>query len=185
MTRTYAILGTPNYMPPEQAAGDTQKIGIPADIYSLGAILYELLTGRPPFKGTTLLKTLDQVRYEQPVQPHRLRRGISADLETICLKCLEKEPSQRYASAAVLADDLHAYLDGHAISARPAPLLRRAWRWGRRRPALAKKLLVCRLCLCSLSDHGDFQNHHIPVAGRLQSQRQADDRYTTFLRMPR
>jgi tetratricopeptide (TPR) repeat protein/predicted Ser/Thr protein kinase len=135
LTRSETLLGTPNYMAPEQAAGDTRNVGVPADVYSLGAILYELLTGRAPFLGATALSTLLQVRNQEAVPPRRLRRSLSLDLETICLKCLEKEPSKRYASAEALADDLRCFLAGQPIHARPVPVWQRLWRAARRRPA--------------------------------------------------
>ena len=127
------MIGTPSYMSPEQAAGDTKRIGVPADVYSLGAILYELLAGRAPFKGTTLLNTLEQVRFQPPASLRRLRRSVARDLETICLKCLEKEPGNRYATAAALADDLHRYLAGESIRARRLPVWQRITRAGWRR----------------------------------------------------
>ena len=134
-TQSETFFGTPSYMAPEQAGGDAKKIGPLADIYSLGAILYELLTGRAPFQGATPLATLAQVRDEEPVPPRRLRPSLSRDLETICLKCLEKEPDRRYSSAGALADDLHRFLEGKPTQARPIPVWQRLARSARRHPA--------------------------------------------------
>jgi tetratricopeptide (TPR) repeat protein len=135
-TTTGDILGTPHYMAPEQAYGHREAVGPWTDIYALGAILYELLTGRPPFTGASVWDTLEQMVGLDPVPPSRLQAKVPRDLEIICLKCLEKEPSRRYASAAGLAEDLRRYLAGEPIAARPAPLWERAWKWTRRHPAL-------------------------------------------------
>ena len=124
-------------MAPEQAAAPCGQLTATTDIHALGAILYELLTGRPPFLGTSTLETLDQVRHQNPVPPRRLNRKIPRDLETIALKCLEKNPSRRYASAEALAGDLRRWLDGKPIAARPVPPIEHASRWCRRRPAIA------------------------------------------------
>lgn len=133
-TRSDAILGTPSYMAPEQARGEIRRLGPAADIYALGAILYETLTGRPPFRGESRYQTLEWVRTREPEPPSRRRPHLSRDLEAICLKCLEKEPARRYASADALADDLQRWLDGLPTQARPLSWPRRLCRFTRRRP---------------------------------------------------
>ena len=127
-------------MAPEQAQGDVHQIGPPADIYALGAILYEMLTGRPPFKGPSVMETLHQVVYDDVVPPSRIEPRIARDLETICLKCLQKEPPKRYGTALELADDLRRYLDNRPIRARRTPLWERGAKWVRRHPATATLL---------------------------------------------
>ena len=149
-TAAEVILGTPTYMAPEQASGKASTVGPLADVYSLGAILYDLLTGRPPLRGTTLMDTLQLVQTTEPVPPRRLQPKVPLDLQTICLKCLEKDPKRRYASAAALADDVRRFLDGRPIEARPVSVAERTWKWARRRPAEALLALACGLGLVGL-----------------------------------
>ena len=141
LTQVGDILGTPSYMAPEQVRGDSDGISPATDVYALGAILYEMLTGRPPFKGTTPLSTMEQVSSIEPLAPGKLQRHTPRDLNIICLKCLQKEPRRRYASALDLADDLRRCLDRQPILARQTPTWERAWKWARRRPSAATALL--------------------------------------------
>jgi serine/threonine-protein kinase len=166
MTRSGAIVGTPGYMAPEQAAGKGGDVGPASDLYSLGAILYELLVGRPPFSGETPLDTLVQVLEGEPVAPGRLRPGIPREIEVICLTCLERAPGDRYPTAAALAEDLDRFLRGEQIEARPrgvVPLLRR---WARREPALASRLGTMGICGAIIQANHTLIQPQEPVSHR-------------------
>lgn len=147
LTGSGQILGTPSYMPPEQAAGRVDLVGRLSDVYSLGAIFYCLLTGRPPFLAATPLETLLQVQRQDPISPRKLNPAIPRDIDTIVLKCLDKFPSRRYESAQAIADELQRYLEGRPIIARPVGRIERFWRWGRRNPAVAGLTAAVAVCL--------------------------------------
>ncbi len=171
-TSTGAILGTPSYMAPEQASGRTAAVGPSSDVYSLGAVLYECLTGRPPFLEESPLDTLVQVLEGEPARPRRLNRRVPADLEAVCLRCLEKTPEERYPSAAAVADDLDRYLAGEAVEPRCAGLMHRLRRWTRREPALAARLValgvVCAIVEANYRLHPhDEWGLHLLVQGLL------------------
>ena len=150
LTRTGEILGTPSYMPPEQASGVVSSIGPRADVYSLGAILYEALTGRPPFQGLDPLHTLFMVLSMEPVAPRTLQPKLPRDLETICLKCLEKSPKKRYETAAELADDLKRFLNREPIHARPTGLIEGWLKWSGRNKAAAGLLVLSAVFVVAL-----------------------------------
>jgi serine/threonine-protein kinase len=150
-TRSGSILGTPSYMAPEQAKGETRKVGPAADQYALGAILYELLTGRPPFQGTSVLDTLDQVRSREPVPPSQLQPKIPRDIETICLKCLEKDPDRRYPGVADVAEDLRRFQAQEPIQARPVSEIERLWRWCLRNQRVAALAATAAMLLVAVA----------------------------------
>jgi serine/threonine-protein kinase len=170
LTQSGVLLGTPSYMAPEQAQGQAPVIGPAVDIYALGAILYELLTGRPPFRGETPAATVLQVIQQEPVPPARLNAKVPRDLETICLKCLHKEPGRRYPNAAALVEDLRRFGDGRTIEARPVRWAERSWRWGRRNPTAAA-LATAVLALIGLAVGAAFLILHQRAERRMDAAR--------------
>jgi eukaryotic-like serine/threonine-protein kinase len=164
-TKTGEIMGTPGYMAPEQAAGVTKTIGPACDIYALGAILYQILTGRPPFYDPDPVETILQVISDEPVSVHRLAPSTPRDLVTICHKCLEKPPKKRYATAGELAADLDRFLTGQPILARRTPAWERVVKWVKRRPALAGMIGVIVVAVVTIFSYGIWKN------GQLKTQR--------------
>ncbi|MBY0522242.1 MAG: protein kinase [Gemmataceae bacterium] len=172
-TQSGSIMGTPSYMAPEQAAGNTREVGTLSDVYALGAILYETLTGRPPFDSDNPMDTVLQVINDEPAAPSKLNPKVPRDLETICLKCLEKLPRKRYASAQDLADDLRRYLDEEPILARPIGAWERGVKWMRRRPAVAASLFVVALAAIALIASGIW--YHVRLQGAFTDVERARD----------
>jgi tetratricopeptide (TPR) repeat protein len=175
-TATGTVMGTPSYMAPEQAMGNIKAIGPAADTYALGAMLYEMLTGRPPFQAATMIDTLDQVCHDEPVPPSRLQPKLPRDLETICLKCLQKEAAKRYDSAMALADDLGRFLRDEPIRARPTSAWERAVKWARRRPAIVALIGVSALALLSIVVLIIWQNANLQV--EVKAAREAQEEAT-------
>ncbi|MFV2067053.1 MAG: protein kinase [Pirellulales bacterium] len=192
-TRTVPVFGTPSYMAPEQADPKYGPIGPATDVYGLGTILYELLTGQPPLRGATSADTLRQVLLEDPVPPTQLRRGLARDLEAICLKCLEKAPSRRYATAAALATDLRRFLAGEPTEARPLGSTDKAIKWSRRHPAIVAALAVAMVLLTVILVGGSWQlrrleqsaatNQRLYQQVLLQQKRQRREQYLSDIRL--
>ncbi len=164
-TRTGEPIGTPRYMAPEQAAGRTDQIGPATDVFALGTLLYECLTGQVPFVAASVLETMDKILQENPLPPRRLQRAVPRDLETICLNCLHKQPGRRYASAGDLADDLRRFLQGEPIRARPTSDWERMWMWCRRHPTRSALLgvgfLLVIACLISLGVRQQLESQRV------------------------
>jgi len=180
MTPSGAVMGTPSYMAPEQAEGKVKQLGPVTDVYGLGAILYEMLTGRPPFRGVNMVDTLEQVRWAEPAPPSRLAPRLPRDLSTICLKCLQKSPGRRYQTAGTLADDLRRWLNGETIAARPAPSWERLVRQVRRRPweaaTIAASVLLVALLAVGLLLNREQQREKETIAARQKEKDAADER---------
>jgi tetratricopeptide (TPR) repeat protein len=183
LTQTGAILGTPSYMAPEQTLGERNAVTTAADVYGLGGILYALLTGGPPFAGDDVLDMVMQVRAQAPPPPSRRNPRVDRDLETICLKCLEKLPSRRYLSALALVEDLERFLAGEPIQARRASAGERLWKWARRRPGMATLVALCLAFVLALLTGGVVYERRLRAAlktARDEGER-ADENYKQAL----
>ena len=163
-TQTGSVLGTPSYMAPEQAAGATSQIGPASDVYALGVILFEMLVGRPPFQAPTPYETMRQVLNQDPLPPSRLQAETPRDLETVCLKCLDKRIEHRYASATELAEDLRRFLAGEPIMAKPSSVFGRGLKFARRRPAVAALAMVSLFAVTAILIVGTLYNTQLQVA---------------------
>ncbi|MCI0537771.1 MAG: serine/threonine protein kinase, partial [Verrucomicrobiales bacterium] len=181
-TLTAAVLGTPAYMAPEQARGRSGQVSTAADIYSLGAILYELLTGQAPFTGESPLEILDLVRAAEPIPPRALDPTVHRDLETICLKCLHKEPDRRYGSAEALAEDVERWLEGKPILARPVAPVERLWLWARRKPTVAALAAAVVFLILATAIGSTLLSFRI-AAARDEARRQAEDNRKQLVRL--
>jgi eukaryotic-like serine/threonine-protein kinase len=175
-TQTGAVLGTPSYMTPEQARGRNDQVGPRTDVYALGAVLYECLTGRPPFRAATSAETMMQVLTDDPVPVRRLQPRVPRDLETVCLRCLHKQPARRYATAAALAEDLGRYLAGEPVQARPVGAGERLLKWVRRRPALAALAATLLLALAALLGGGGWFNYQLQLESNAARRAETDAR---------
>jgi WD40 repeat protein len=163
-TLTGTVMGSPAYMPPEQAAGRNRELSAASDVYALGAMLYEMLTGRPPFQGASPQAVMEQVKTVEPVAPRRLNASVPADLETVTLKCLEKKPAQRYATAQELAEELGRFLGGEPVNARPVSAPEKTWRWARRRPLVASLAGISLILLLAFAVLAAASSHRVRVS---------------------
>ena len=176
-TRTGTTVGTPAYMPPEQASGESRRVDHRADIYSLGAVLYEMLTGRPPFSGDTMMATLMHVLNDDPTAPKRLNPRIHRDIQTIVLKAMEKNPDRRYRSMGELASDIHHFIGGEAIAARPASLVYRAWKGFKKHRSAV--FAAASVLLIGLTAYAVIQQERDRMSERLKEVRKDVEREVT------
>lgn len=174
LTQSNAVMGSANYMSPEQAEGKISEVSVASDVYSLGAILYEMLTGKPPFEGESFVDTLRKVIEKDPIPPSTLNPRVDIDLETICLKCLDKQPANRYSSAEELANELESWMDGRPIKARPITRMQRLIKWAKRRPAIAGLLLLL-FIVAAIGIGGIFWQWREAVSARKFAEQKALD----------